>query len=86
MWSSIIPAAPDGIGVDDFFTKFVPDQFSQMKELINVVDLSFLAGKDFNMQFNVEGKVYGINFKNGKDIEVINGAVDKPVVSLYVSQ
>jgi putative sterol carrier protein len=86
MWSSIIPTAPEGIGVDDFFTKFVPEQFSQMKEMLNVVDLSFLSGRDFNMQFNVEGKVYGIKFKNGKDMEVINGAVDKPAVSLYVSE
>lgn len=86
MWSSIIPTAPEGISVDDFFTKFVPEQFSQMKELINVVDLSFLAGKDFSMQFNVEGKAYGIKFKNGNDLEVINGAVDKPAVALYVSE
>ena len=86
MWSSIIPTAPEGISVDEFFTSFVPEQFSQMKELINAVDLSFLAGKDFNMQFNVEGKEYGIKFKNGKDLEIINGAVDKPAVAFYVSE
>jgi putative sterol carrier protein len=86
MWSSLIPVAPEGIGIDDFFTKFVPEQFTQMKEILNVVDLSFLADKDFNMQFNVEGKVYSIKFKNGKDIEVINGPINKPDFSLYVSE
>ena len=86
MWSSIIPTAPEGISVDDFFTNFVPEQFSQMKEILNAVDLSFLAGKDFNMLFNVEGKEYGIKFKNGNDLEIINGAVDKPAVAFYVSE
>lgn len=86
MWSSIIPTAPDGISVDDFFTNFVPEQFNQMKELLNAVDLSFLTGKDFNMQFNVEGKVYGIKFKNGNDLAVVSGAVDDPAIALYVSE
>ncbi len=86
MWSSLIPVAPEGIGVDDFFTKFVPEQFNAFKEMLNVVDLSFLADKDFNMQFDVEGKVYSVKFKNGKDIEVINGPVSTPDFSLYVSE
>ncbi|MCX5849587.1 MAG: SCP2 sterol-binding domain-containing protein [Deltaproteobacteria bacterium] len=86
MWSSLIPIAPEGISVDDFFTKFVPDQFIKMNAMLTVVDLSFLAGKDFNMTFDVEGKVYGIKFKNGKDLEVINGAVDKSAVTLYISE
>lgn len=86
MWSSLIPVAPEGIGVDDFFTKFIPEQFNQLKEMLNVIDLSFLADKDFNMQFDVEGKVYSVKFKNGKDLEVINGPVNKPDVSLNVSE
>ncbi len=86
MWSSIIPMAPEGISVDDFFTNFVPEQFNKMKDVLNVVDLSFLGGNDFNMQFNVEGKVYGIKFKNAKDLEVVGGTVDKPVFALYVSE
>ena len=86
MWSSVIPTAPEGISVDDFFISFIPEQFSKMKDLLNAVDLSFLGGNDFNMQFDVEGKVYGIKFKNGKDIEVVNGAVDKPAFILHVSE
>ena len=70
MWSSLIPTAPEGISVNDFFTKFVPDQFNKMNELLNVVDLSFLAGKDFNMLFDIEGKIFGVKFKNGKDIDI----------------
>lgn len=86
MWSSILPTAPEGISVDDFFVNFVPEQFNKMKDILNVVDLSFLGENDFKMQFNVEGKEYGVKFKNGKDLEVINGQVDKPAFSLYVSE
>lgn len=86
MWSSIIPKAPEGIGVDEFFSKFVPDQFKEMNALLSVVDLSFLSGKDFKMQFDVEGKVYSINFKNGKDLEVVKGPIDKPIVTVVVSE
>ncbi|MEN6567895.1 MAG: hypothetical protein WA096_10410 [Smithella sp.] len=50
MWQSIIPKAPEGISVDEFFTKFVPDQFNQMNELFSVMDFSFLTGRDFKMQ------------------------------------
>lgn len=86
MWSSLIPTAPEGISVDDFFTNFVPDQFSKMKELLNVVDLSFLADKDFNMQYDIEGKVYGVKLKNAKDLEVVPGPVDNPVFILSISE
>ena len=86
MWSSLIPTAPEGISVDDFFTHFIPDQFNKMKELLNVVDLSFLAGKDFNMQYNIEGKVYGVKFKNAKDVEVVQGTIDNPVFTLFIAE
>ena len=86
MWGSLIPTAPEGISVDDFFTKFIPEQFDKMKDLLNVVDLSFLAGKDFNMQYDIEGKTYGVKFKNGKDVEVIKGSIDNPVFILSVAE
>jgi putative sterol carrier protein len=86
MWQSIIPKAPEGISVDEFFTKFVPDQFNQMNELFSVMDFSFLAGRDFKMQFDIEGKVYSVTFKNGKDLEVIKGSTEKPNFTLIVSE
>jgi putative sterol carrier protein len=86
MWQSIIPKAPEEISVHEFFTKFVPDQFNQMSSMLNLVDLSFLEGNDFKMQFDVEGKVYSIAFKNRKDIEVTEGPIDKPHFALALSE
>ncbi len=86
MWSSLIPKAPEGIGVDEFFTRFVPDQFSQMHAILGAVDLSFLAGKDFKMQFDIEGRVYSVTFKDGKDLEVSKGAIDSPAITVMISE
>ena len=86
MWQSIIPKAPEDISVDEFFTKFVPDQFNQMDALLSVIDFSFLTGRDFKMQFDIEGKVYSVTFKNGKDLDVTKGSIDKPHFTLIVSE
>jgi putative sterol carrier protein len=86
MWQSIIPKAPEDISVDEFFTKFVPDQFSHMNELINAIDLSFLTGSDFKIQFEVEGKVYAITFKNEKEPEVTQGSIEEPDFTVIVTE
>jgi len=86
MWSSLIPKAPEGISVDEFFTSFVPDQFRQLNALLNAVDLSFLSGKDFTMQFDIDGQVYSVAFKNAKDLEVNRGAIGEPNITVVVSE
>lgn len=86
MWSSLIPKAPEGISVDEFFTSFVPDQFSQLNALLNAVDLSFLSGKDFRMQFDIDGQVYSVAFKNAKDLEVKQGSIGEPNITVVVSE
>jgi putative sterol carrier protein len=86
MWQSIIPKAPEDISVEEFFTKFVPNQFNQMNALFSLIDFSFLTGRDFKMQFDVEGRVYSVTFKNGKDLDVTEGSIDKPNFTLIVSE
>jgi putative sterol carrier protein len=86
MWQSIIPKVPENISVDEFFTKFIPDQFSHMNELLNIIDLSFLNGSDFKMQFDIEGKVYSVTFKNEKYLEVTKGSIDEPNFTVIVSE
>ncbi len=76
MWQSIILKAPQDISLDDFFTKFVPDRFNQLKNSLNSIDFSFLTGRDFKMQFNIGGKVYSVTFRNGKDMKVTKGSID----------
>ena len=84
MWQSIIPKAPENISVDEFFTEFVPEQF--IHELLSVMDLSFLTGSDFKMQFDIEGKVYSVTFKNEKDLEVTKGSIGEPNFTVIISE
>jgi len=86
MWQSIIPKAPDDISVDDFFTKFVPDQFNQTKELLGLIDFSFLTGGYFKMQFDIEGNVYSVTFRNEGNLEIAKGYINEPHFTLVVSE
>ncbi|MDD5712698.1 MAG: SCP2 sterol-binding domain-containing protein [Smithellaceae bacterium] len=74
---------PEDIGVADFFTNYVPKQF---EELTAGVDLSSMAGKVFSLQFNVAGEKYCLNIKDGKELEIVAGGIDKPVLSLAMSE
>ena len=44
---------PEDITVDDFFKNYAVKQFDEAK---SQADLSFLEGKEFSMQFDVDGK------------------------------
>lgn len=86
MWQSIIPRAQEDISVDEFFTKFVPEQFHQMNELLNVIDLSFLNNSDFRMQFDIDRNVYSVIFRNGRDLKIAKGAIDEPNFTLIIGE
>lgn len=86
MWRPVIPQAPENIEIDDFFTRFVPDQFSRLKDCFGLMDFSFLNGSDFRIQFDIEGRIYSLRFKNGNDLDVRRGAIDEPHFALCVSE
>ncbi|MDI6743013.1 MAG: SCP2 sterol-binding domain-containing protein [Smithella sp.] len=86
MWKSLIPKAPENISVDDFFTHFVPNRFGRMKELSGFMNFPFLNGNALKMQFDIEGNVYSVAFKNGKGLEVARGSIDQPHLTLMVSE
>jgi putative sterol carrier protein len=69
--------------VDDFFVKHVPSQF---KEITAGANLSSLAGKEVNLQFNINDKNYCLNIKDGTTLDVVKGAVDKPLLTLSLSE
>lgn len=74
---------PDGISVKDFFLNFVPQQF---KEQQGAVDLSVMQGKEFTLQFDVDGQKFGIRVKDGKDMEVVEGGLPKPMIEVTVPE
>ena len=74
---------PGNVSVNDFFEKHVPAQF---KEITAGADLSSLAGKEVNLQFNVNDQSYCLNIKDGKNLDVIKGGVAKPLLTLSLSE
>lgn len=74
---------PSGASVNDFFEKHVPDQF---KEITAGANLSSLAGKEINLQFNINDQKYCLKIKDGTNLEVIKGGVDKPLLTLSLSE
>jgi putative sterol carrier protein len=74
---------PSGVSVDDFFTKHVPSQF---KEITAGANLSSLAGKEVNLQFNVNDQSYCLNIKDGTNLDVVKGGVAKPLLTLSLSE
>jgi len=71
------------VEVDDFFRRTLPQQF---KELSAGVDFSAVAGKEFTLQFNVGGKKYCLRIVGGTDLQVIEGGIDKPMLTLALSE
>lgn len=74
---------PANVSVDDFFKTYVPKQF---QEALAGANLSAMAGKEFTLQFNIEGKKYAIRIKDGKALEVIPGGLAKPMLTLSLSE
>jgi len=74
---------PSGVSVEDFFIKHVPSQF---KEITAGANLSSLAGKEINLQFNINNQNYCLKIKDGTNLEVIKGTVEKPLLMLTLSE
>jgi putative sterol carrier protein len=74
---------PEGIAVDEFFQKIVPEQF---QEIAAGTDLSLMAGREFTLQFQVEGRRYCLRVRDGKDLEIVEGGIPKPMIELKVSE
>jgi putative sterol carrier protein len=76
-------AVPDTIGLDEFFSDFVPANFDNM---IAGADLSGLSGKEVTLQYKVGDRSYCLKIKDGRSVEVIKGGIDKPMFALSLSE
>lgn len=74
---------PSGVSVNEFFETHVPAQF---KEITAGADLSSLAGKEVNLQFNVNDQKYCLKIKDGTNLEIIKGGVDKALLTISLSE
>jgi putative sterol carrier protein len=76
-------SVPSGVSISDFFEKHVPIQF---KEITAGANLSSLAGKEVCLQFNINDQKYCLKIKDGTNLDVIKGGVEKPLLTLVLSE
>jgi len=76
-------SAPKDVKVDDFFKTLVPQQFAEM---VKGKDLSVMKGKDFTLQFDIGGKKYCMLIKDGTNLQVKEGGVEKPMICIALSE
>jgi len=74
---------PANVSVDEFFKTHIPRQF---QEALATANVSAMAGKEFTLQFDIEGKKYALRIKDGKALEVIPGGLDKAMLSLKLKE
>ena len=74
---------PENVGVKQYFDEYLPGIFAEQVAGAAVLGME---GTVIGVQFDVEGTSYSIVVKDGKDLEVREGAVDDPLVMLTMSE
>ncbi len=79
-------SVPEDISVKDFFLNEVPKFFS---EGVKEAKVEGMEGTEFTLQFNVTGEgggVYCLKVKNGKELEVVEGGVETPMMEVEIAE
>jgi putative sterol carrier protein len=75
--------APENVTVEEFFKDYL---YKKMEEVKKSADLSWLAGKEFTANYDVDGQKYGMRIKNGTDLEVADGGIDRAMLEISMSE
>lgn len=73
----------DSMGLDEFFSNYLPANFDS---IIAGADLSALSGKEVSLQYKISDQSYCLKIKDGKNLEVVKGGIDKPMFTLSLSE
>lgn len=73
----------DDITVQDFYEHKLPQLFAQQLEQDTP---SNLEGEEFRINYNVEHTTYGISIKNGTQMEIVQGGVLEPHLSVTMNE
>jgi len=77
---------PENIGVKEYFEEIVP---KMVAEQLSGTGITGMEGTEFTVEFDIEGDqkyVYGITVKDAKDLEVIEGALDSPMIKVAINE
>ena len=77
---------PEDISVKDFFLNEVPKIFEEGAQKVKTEEL---AGTEFTVQFNITGEGggnYALKITDGKNLEIIEGGVEKPNILIELNE
>jgi putative sterol carrier protein len=75
--------APENVTVEQFFKEYLLNKLTEIRE---TADLSWMAGKEFTAVYEVNGSRYGINIKDGTDLEVVEGGLGQAMLEIRMSE
>jgi len=75
--------APENVTVEEFFKEYLLNKLMEVRE---TADLSWLAGKEFTANYEVNGSRYGMSIKDGTDLEVVDGGIDRAMLEIKMSE
>lgn len=75
--------APENVTVEEFFKEYLLNKLMEVRE---TADLSWLAGKEFTANYEVNGSRYGMSIKDGTDLEVVDGGIDQAMLEIKMSE
>jgi len=75
--------APENVTVEEFFKEYLLNKLMEVRE---TADLSWMAGKEFTANYEVNGSRYGMSIKNGTDLEVVDGGIDQAMLEIRMSE
>jgi putative sterol carrier protein len=75
--------APENVTVEKFFKEYLLNKLMEVRE---TADLSWLAGKEFTANYEVNGSRYGMSIKDGTDLEVVDGGIDQAMLEIKMSE
>lgn len=81
-----LSALLEDISIEDFFTRLLPDKSADMLAMLKGIDLSFMEGKDFRCQFDIDSQVFSVNLKGGKELDFIKGPIERAHIVLKVAE
>ncbi len=74
---------PENVSVQDYFENYVPKLF---EEQIGAMAIAGMEGTEFTVQFNVDGQIYAIRVKEGKELEIVKGGIDGPMMDVTLNE
>ena len=74
---------PQDVTVKDYFTNYVPKMF---EEQLGGKSIPGMENTEFTLQFTIDGTVMGVIVKDAKELQVVDGGLDKAMMAVEISE